>query len=69
MAGCGVPDTTPAPEIVYKFAQGVQKGQTATQKKEKEKKRIFNKYGSVAQIFDGGNCFPLNFVAVAGCGS
>ena len=35
MAGCGVPDTTPAPEIVYQYAQGAQKGQTATQKKKK----------------------------------
>ena len=29
-AGCGVPDTTPAPEIKYKHAQGSQKGLTAT---------------------------------------
>ena len=33
-----VPDTTPAPEIMYKHAQGVQKGLTATQKKKKKKK-------------------------------
>ena len=26
-AGCGVPDTTPAPEIMYQYAQGAQKGQ------------------------------------------
>ena len=29
---CGVPDTTPAPEIMYKHAQGAQKGLTATKK-------------------------------------
>ena len=31
-AGCGVPDTTPAPEIMYKHAQRAQK---------KKKKKIF----------------------------
>ena len=31
-AGCGVPDTTPAPEIMFKHAQGAQKGLTATKK-------------------------------------
>ena len=35
-AGCGVPDTTPAPEIMYKHAQGAQKGLTATKKKKKK---------------------------------
>ena len=30
---CGVPDTTPAPEIMYKHAQGAQKDLTATKKK------------------------------------
>ena len=33
MAGCRVPDTTPTPEIMYQYAQGEQKGLTATQKK------------------------------------
>ena len=37
-AGCRVPDTTPAPEIVYQYAQGAQKGLTATKKKQKTKK-------------------------------
>ena len=31
-AGCGVPDTTPALEIMYQYAQGEQKGLTATKK-------------------------------------
>ena len=31
-AGCGVPDTTPAPEIMYLHAQGVQRGLTAKKK-------------------------------------
>ena len=35
-AGCGVPDTTPAPEIMFKYAQGAQKGLTATKKKKKK---------------------------------
>ena len=30
-AGCGVPDTTPAPEIMYQYAQG-EKGLTVTKK-------------------------------------
>ena len=33
MAGCGVPDTTNAPEIMYIHAQAAQKGLTATHKK------------------------------------
>ena len=33
MCGCGVPDTTPAPQIMYKHAQGAQKGLKATHKK------------------------------------
>ena len=41
-AGCGVPDTTPAPEIMYKHAQGAQKGLTAA-KKNKNKKIIIVK--------------------------
>ena len=32
MAGFGVLDTTPAPEIMYKYAQGAQKGLKATKK-------------------------------------
>ena len=32
-AWCGIPDTTPAPEKMYQYAQGVQKGLTATKKK------------------------------------
>ena len=35
-AGCGVPETTPAPKIMYQYAQGAQKGQTATKKNSKK---------------------------------
>ena len=32
-AGCGVLDSKPAPEIMYQYAQGAEKGLTATKKK------------------------------------
>ena len=42
------------------------RGRKKAKQPHKKKKKFFffffNKYGSVAQIFDGGNCFPLNFV-------
>ena len=46
-AGCGVSDTTPAPEIMYKHAQGVRKGLTVAKKKKKDISEAFTRISQV----------------------
>ena len=44
-AGCGVPDTTPAAEIMYQYAQGAQKPKRPkSHQKNTHKKTIISQY-------------------------
>ena len=53
-AGCGVPDTTPAPEIMYKHAHcpgGQKKGLKATHKKQEPKRTAFLRVNDSEAVF------------------